>query len=130
MVFRSIFLIFISLFLISCVSTGNTILKDETESTVAAKITKGVTTKDQVQLMFGSPFSVTFSTEAALETWTYEFADLKMDGENFIPFASLFGSSFSGTKKMLVIIFNDDNTVLKYSMSESPYSQKSGVFNN
>ena len=60
MVFRSIFLIFISLFLISCVSTGNTILKDETESTVAAKITKGVTTKDQVQLMFGSPFFSNF----------------------------------------------------------------------
>ena len=130
MKFKNIFFIFFTLFLISCVSTGSTVLKDETESSVAAKIIKGVTTKDQVKVMYGSPFSVTFSTEAALETWTYEFADLKADAENFIPFAGLFGSSFSGTKKMLVLIFNEDNTVLKYSMSESPYSQKSGVFNN
>ncbi len=41
--------------------------------------------------------------------------------------ASLFGSSASGTKKELVIMFDGDK-VQRYSISESPVSTKNGVF--
>lgn len=45
-------------------------------------------------------------------------------------FNILFGSSASGTKKELVLLFNDDNTVKKYNMSESDVTVKTGLFNN
>jgi hypothetical protein len=41
-----------------------------------------------------------------------------------------FGTSFTGTRKELVILFNDDGTVKRNSMSESDVQNKTGMFNN
>lgn len=79
--------------------------------------------------MFGSPATTSF-TDGGLEIWKYELSKMKADAVNFIPVVNLFGSSASGTKKELVILFNDNGTVRKFSMSESPVNVKTGVFNN
>ena len=79
--------------------------------------------------MFGSP-AVTSYTDGGLEIWKYELSDVSADAVNFIPIVNMFGSSASGTKKELVLLFNDDNTVKKYNMSESDVSVKTGLFNN
>jgi hypothetical protein len=78
--------------------------------------------------MFGSPDKTTF-TDSGLEVWNYEFAKMSKDAVSYIPFSGLFGTSASGTKKQLVVMFDTTNIVKRYSMSESDVSTKTGIFN-
>lgn len=112
-----------------CAGAGNQCLRHETETTVGHKIVEGVSTKSDVKAMFGAPDDVTFSGNAAYETWSYEFANLKADGVNYIPFVNLFGSSVSGTKKKLVVLFDGCGLVKRYAMSEAATVVKTGLFN-
>ena len=115
--------------LAGCAAVGNEPLRTETEASVAQKIIKGETTKDQVRVMFGSPVKTSF-TDGGLEIWTYEFVNVSADAVNFIPVVNLFGSSASGTKKELVVLFDENDRVRRFSMSESEVSQRTGLFNN
>jgi hypothetical protein len=119
----------LSLVLAGCAGTGNERLRTETESTVSSKIVQDATTKDEIRSMFGSPNKTSF-TDSGLEIWNYEFAKVSADVVNFIPIVNLFGSSASGTKKELVVLFNDKNVVQRFSMSESDVATKTGIFNN
>jgi outer membrane protein assembly factor BamE (lipoprotein component of BamABCDE complex) len=114
--------------LAGCAGTGNDSLRSETEATVSTKIVEGKTTKDEVRSMFGSPMKTEF-TDGGLEVWHYELTKLHSDAVNFIPVINLFGSSASGQKKELVVLFGSNNIVKRYSMSESAVSQKTGIFN-
>jgi len=115
--------------LAGCASAGNESLRQETEASVQTKVVEGKTTKSEVRTMFGSPSSTSF-TDGGLEIWNYELSKMKADAVNYIPLVGLFGSSASGTKKTLVLLFDDKGVVKKYSMSESPVNFKTGVFNN
>ncbi|MDR2225184.1 MAG: hypothetical protein LBE52_04200 [Providencia sp.] len=112
--------------LTGCATAGNQVLKNETETTIKTKITENKTTKTEVKNQFGSPDETSF-TDNGKEIWKYEFANMSADGVNYIPIVNLFGSSSSGTKKQLVIMFDGD-VVSKYSMSESAHSVKTGAF--
>ena len=112
---------------VGCASSGNQSLKKETESSVNQKIAVGRTSKREVRAHFGSPFQTSF-TDGGLEIWTYELAKMKADAVNYIPLVGLFGSSASGTKKQLVILFDEKDMVKKFSMSDSPVAVKTGVF--
>lgn len=90
---------------------------------------EGKTTKAEVKVMFGSPIKTTF-TDGGLEIYTYELAKMSADAVNYIPLVGLLGGSASGTKKELVILFDDKGIVKKFSMSESPVKVKTGVFNS
>lgn len=109
-----------------CASQGNQSLKKETEATVKNKIIEGQTTKASVKSMFGSPAETSF-TDGGKEIWTYQLDDLSADAVEYIPVVNWFGSSYSGKKKQLVVMFNGE-IVSKYSMSESDVSAKSGLF--
>ena len=124
----SILLFTLIIFVAGCASTGNQTLKEETESSVATKIINNVTTQAEIKAMYGSPYETTF-TDGGMEIWKYRLDDLKADAINYVPLVNLFGSSFSGTRKELVILFNDDGTVIRNSMSESDVQNKSGLFN-
>ena len=78
--------------------------------------------------MFGSPLKTSF-TDGGQEIWTYEFTKVSADAVSYIPIVSLFGATASGTKKELVVMFNKDNVVQRFAMSESEVKQKTGVFN-
>ena len=67
-------LIFFLVFLTGCATTGNESLKGMSEEDVAAIITVGETTKDQVQAIFGSPFQTSFTDGGAL-IWTFQYDD-------------------------------------------------------
>jgi len=71
--------------------------------------------------MFGAPLSTAF--DGGLLVWKYEFDDPIMDLIT-IPFliftGGLAGTRSSGTRKQLNILFNDDDTVKKINMTESP----------
>tara|TARA_B100000965_G_C19304190_1_gene631503 strand:+ start:77 stop:460 length:384 start_codon:yes stop_codon:yes gene_type:complete len=124
----SILLFALIIFVGGCASTGNQTLKEETESSVASKIINNVTTQAEIKAMFGSPYETTF-TDGGMEIWKYRLDDLKADAINYVPIVNWFGQSFSGTRKELVILFNDDGTVKRNSMSESDVQNKSGLFN-
>jgi outer membrane protein assembly factor BamE (lipoprotein component of BamABCDE complex) len=111
-----------------CASVGNETLRAESEASVQKKITEGKTTKSEVRSMFGSPMKTTF-TDGGLEIWTYEFSKVSADAVSFIPIVNIFGATASGTKKELVVLFDKDGLVQRYSMSESDVKQKTGVFN-
>src|SRR3546814_13795387 len=97
---------------------GNERLRSESEATVASKITEGKSTKDDVRSLFGSPNKTSF-TDSGLEIWNYEFSKVSADAVSYIPIVNWFGSSASGTKKELVVLFDEKNLVQRYSMSES-----------
>lgn len=107
--------------LAACGTTGNKVLKSENEATIAAKVIAGKTTKKDIQNMFGAPLSTAF--DSGLLVWKYEFDDTSMDlisVPSLIFTAGLAGTRHSGTRKQLTILFNDDDTVRKVNMSESP----------
>jgi len=114
--------------LAGCASVGNETLRTESESSVQSKVIEGKTTKSQVRGMFGSPLKTSF-TDGGLEIWTYEFSKVSADAVSYIPIVNLFGATASGTKKELVVMFNKDSVVQRFSMSESDVKQKTGVFN-
>lgn len=112
-----------------CASSGNESLRKESESSVAQKMKEGVTTKAEVRAHFGSPIKTTF-TDGGLEIWTFELSKAHADAVNYIPIVGLFGGSASGVKKELVILFDTNGIVKRFSMSESPIKTKTGLFNN
>jgi hypothetical protein len=124
--------IFASLLILASCATGsggNQTLKNESESSVTTKIINNVTTQSEIKAMFGSPYETTY-TDGGMEIWKYRLDDMRADAVNYVPIVNLFGSSFTGTRKELVILFNDDGTVKRNSMSESDVQNKTGMFNN
>lgn len=122
-------ILLVAMALVGCAAVGNEKLRAETETSVSTKIIEGKTTKQQVREMFGSPEKTMF-TDGGLEVWNYEFAKMSADTINYIPVLNLFGSSATGKKKQLVVMFDGNNVVKRYSMSESDVSKKTGLFNN
>ena len=112
-----------------CASTGNETLRTESEGSVSQKIVEGKTSKAEVRKMFGSPMKTSF-TDGGLEIWAYEFTKISADAVSYIPIVSMFGGSSSGTKKELVVMFDDKGLIKRYAMSESDVKTKTGMFNN
>lgn len=111
-----------------CSSTGNESLREESEASIASKIVEGQSTKSEVRAAFGSPLITSF-TDGGLEIWKFELSKMKADAVNYIPLVNLLGGTSSGTKKQLVILFDENDVVKKVSMSESPVKVKTGIFN-
>jgi outer membrane protein assembly factor BamE (lipoprotein component of BamABCDE complex) len=118
-----------ALTLVGCASKGNESLRKETEFSIGTKLTEGQTTKAEVRKMLGSPLKTSF-TDGGLEISTYEFDNVTSDAINYVPVLNWLGSSASGTKKELVILFDKGNVVQRYSMSESNVKVKTGLYNN
>ena len=114
---------------LGCASVGNETLRSESEGTISQKMVEGKTSKAEVRKMFGSPMKTTF-TDGGLEIWTYEFSKVSADAVSYIPIVSMFGGSSSGTKKELVVMYDDKGLVKRYAMSESDVESKTGMFNN
>lgn len=125
---KKIAVVLLSVVIAGCASVGNENLRTETESSVSHKIVEGKTTKSEIRAMFGSPLKTSF-TDSGLEIWNYEFSKVTVDAVSFVPIVNMFGSSASGKKKELVVMFDQKNVVKRYSMSESDVTQKSGIFN-
>ena len=126
------FYIFASLLILASCATGsggNQTLKNESESSVTTKIINNVTTQSEIKAMFGSPYETTY-TDGGMEIWKFRLDDMRADAINYVPIVNWFGTSFTGTRKELVILFNDDGTVKRNSMSESDVQNKTGMYNN
>jgi hypothetical protein len=110
-----------------CASTGNQTLKTESEISVASKIVVGETSAAEIKSMFGSPYESSY-TDGGLQIWKFRLDDMNADAVNFIPVVNLFGSSMSGKRKELVILFDDADVVKRFNMSESDVQTKTGLF--
>ncbi|MCF6220426.1 MAG: outer membrane protein assembly factor BamE [Robiginitomaculum sp.] len=108
-----------------CVSTGNAVLKDETRSSVEAKLSKGMT-KEQVTAIYGQPLDVSY-TDSGNEIWKYAFSKTKMKASSFIPYYGLLKSGSKGDVKTLVLFFDDNGKLVKHSMSTSKIDTNSGL---
>ncbi len=123
---RVFYLSLICLFSISCASTGNMALKDETSESLDAKLSQGMT-KGEVRSLLGDPVSKNF-TDSGAEIWRYEYTYQEITAQTLIPIVSLFSSGTKGTSKELIILFDIEDRVKKYSMSESDVGSETGIF--
>jgi len=108
-----------------CVSAGNSSLAEETSASIGAKLEEGMPAA-QVRGMLGDPATVSY-TDGGLEIWKYDHMKGHVTASSFIPVVGLFSSGSKGTKKELVILFDEDNRVKKFNMSESAVESKSGI---
>lgn len=124
---KALSIVFVALFVASCASTGNQTLKTESEVSISSKVQQGVTTAPEIKAMFGSPYETTY-TDGGLMIWKYRLDDMRSDAVNYIPIVNWFGSSASGTRKELVVLFDDNDVVKRVNMSESDVKTKTGIF--
>lgn len=114
-----------ALMISGCASSGNAALKNETNETISEKLQEGMAMAD-VRAALGDPFSTTY-TDGGNIVWNYEFVEGQATAESFIPVVSLFTSGMEGTKKQLVILFDDEDNVQKFNLTESDFEQKTGI---
>tara|TARA_B110000503_G_scaffold113266_1_gene170001 strand:- start:84 stop:482 length:399 start_codon:yes stop_codon:yes gene_type:complete len=130
---RSLLIILIgfTLILSGCTGAGNESIKNATESQVKKQIIEGVTTKDQIQAMFGSPIKTSYTGNGSL-IWTYQFDDttaLTPETIGSVLFTwGLAGTKTKGTRNELVVLFDENNLVKKFNMSNSKINSGTNLF--
>lgn len=102
----------------ACATSGNVKMKDQTQSSISQQITEGKTTKSDVINILGQATKVGLTNEGT-EVWTYEHSRATPHARNFVPFVRLVSSGADVKTKQLVIEFNKDSVVSKYTMTES-----------
>ena len=101
-----------------CASVGNEKMRDQTQASMSKQIIEGKTTKSEVEAALGSANAVTF-TDAGNEIWRYQYAHATPKARNFIPIVGLFSRGADVTTKELVILFDKNSVVSKYTMRDS-----------
>jgi hypothetical protein len=102
----------------ACASGGNDVLRTQDARAVDRVIIDGKTTRSQVQGMYGAPTSASFAS-AQNEIWTYRWSRSTSHPENFIPLVGSLMASDDVQSKELVILFNEQNIVVRHSLRET-----------
>jgi len=123
---RNLVLIALAITLLGCATVGNDRIKDHTQETVSQKIISGKTTKSDIKEQFGEPSSISF-TDSGNEIWTYKHARATPKGVNFIPVVNLFVRGLDVSTKTIVVLFDKNDTVTKYTMNEDQSEVKGGL---
>ena len=120
-----------SLVITGCANTGNKSMKGATPTSIEAQLTIGQTTAKQVQAIFGAPFETKY-TDGGMLIWTYRYDDtsaLTMETVGSVVLtAGLLGSKAKGTRNELVILFDENDVVKRFNMSNSPIETGTGIF--
>ncbi len=112
--------------LTGCASYGNQKIKDQTQASISQTLTEGKTTKDEVKTALGNADAVSF-TDSGNEIWTYKFTKQTPHARNFIPVVNWFSRGADRKTKEVVIMFDKNNIVSKYTMRESEDVIKAGI---
>lgn len=124
-------LVFLSIALGGCANVGNQSVKNFSEAEANNQILKGVTTKNDIKEAFGSPLESTF-TDGGLTIWTYVYDDTSAFTPetvgSMILTLGLAGKKSRGTRNELVILFDEQNVVKQFNMSNSPIEAGTGIF--
>ena len=122
---KLIFSLLVVVFLSGCASYGNRALESQTPASIRTLIVEGETTKSKIRNFLGDPMNVTLSSEG--ESWQWILSSAEHDPINFIPFVGLFAMKMEVNVKQLIVLWNDDDTVKKYVMTDSNSSVRSGL---
>lgn len=117
---------------IGCASIGNEMLAEKSEQDIDAMIEQGVTTKAEIQELFGSPMEVNFTESGAL-TWSYWYAESTVTyGTLLVSMATagISGTKSEGEQTQLVILFNDKDIVQRYDLSSRDYESRTNLYTN
>ena len=118
-------LIIVAFITVNCASNNNKTLDDNNRKQIAAMITKGVTTKDDITASFGKALKVTKDKQGQ-EVWTYEDDRTSLNPLNIIPVTrTLLGTS--GREKKIVITFNG-NIVADYVFTNRDVQTGKSIF--
>ena len=101
-----------------CASSGNEKVRTETMDSVASKVTKGTTTKNQVREFYGEPSEVSL-TDAGGEVWKYSYAHATVKAVNFVPIVNLFSGGADVNKNEVVFIFDKNDIMQNYTVHAS-----------
>lgn len=111
--------IFLGVLLSACATSnyevGNNFTAEQVE-----RVKEGITTKGQVMSSFGSPTTISKSSDGR-EVWLYQYISTSSKAQSMIVVMNVETTSES---KMLTITFKDD-LVEKYLYTESPSTTKS-----
>ena len=114
-----------------CANTGNKSVADATPESIEAQIKVGVTTKSEIQSMFGAPMETNY-TDGGLLIWTYRYDDTTaLTAEtvgSMILTLGLAGAKSEGTRNELVILFDENDVVKRFNMANSPIETGTGIF--
>ena len=127
----NIVLVGLMLSLLGCIETGNKSLKHATESKIKKQITIGITTKNQVQAIFGNPIKTRYTENNSL-IWKYQFDNTTtLTPQTLVSIIftwGLVGTKTIGTRKELVILFDKNDVVRKFNMSNRKINQGTNLF--
>jgi len=123
--------IFALIGLAGCANVGNKSMEGVTEAQIKEAIFAGQTTKSQIQALFGSPIETTY-TDGGQLIWKYRYDDtsaMTMETVGSVVLTmGLAGTKSRGTRNELVILFDDNDVVQKFNMSNSPIEAGTGLF--
>lgn len=109
-----------------CASTaGNQSIKNETQQSIASKIIKGRTTKQDILQEFGEPTRKT-AVDSNEDMWFYSIMNSNMSAMSYIPIVGLFSNETDMKSKALTVTFEGDK-VENWSFSESNDSVHNGL---
>jgi hypothetical protein len=122
-----------TLMIAGCANVGNKSIKDVSDADVALKIEEGVTTREEVRDAFGGPMETTY-TDSGLLVWKYQYDDTsaltpETVGSVLLTFG-LAGTKARGQRNELVVLFNEDDIVERFSMSNSDIESGTMLFGN
>ncbi|MCT4635696.1 MAG: hypothetical protein N4A31_05610 [Rickettsiales bacterium] len=120
-------LIITALFLVSCADSVNKNFKDSDDKKIESMITRGVTTKQDLQETFGKPTSIDFD-KSGQETWSYAYSEASGNPLNYFPVSSMLKGQ-TGTTREMLIIFNGD-IVQNYVITSKEEKIKKGALDD
>ena len=130
---KKIYLLILAMFLVSCADVGNKSLKDVDSKQVQATITEGKTTKSEIESKFGDPFETSF-TDGGQLIYKYQYDDataLTAETVGSVIFTlGLLGTKTKGERNTLTILFDNNDIVRKFNMSNSKIESGTLIFAN
>ena len=130
---KAIIILMLSILVSSCADTGNKSIKDVSTSQVKAVITIGETTKEEVNQLFGGPYETTF-TDSGETVYRYQYDDTSYFTPetvgSVILTLGLAGVKAKGQRNELTVLFDENDVVKKFNMSNSDIESGSLLFAN
>ena len=119
------------LLITACANTGNQSVKNITKADVESSIIVSQSTKAQIESKFGAPFESSY-TDGGLMIWKYRYDDTtaftaETVGSTILTLG-LAGTKSEGTRTELVILFDENDIVKRFNLSNSPIETGTGIF--
>lgn len=114
-----------------CANSGNKSVKNVSQEQAERTIVAGETSKQDIQRIFGAPIETDY-TDGGLLIWKYRYDDtsaLNLETVASVYFTlGLAGTKSKGTRNELVVLFDENDIVKRFNMSNSPIEIGTGIF--